>query len=57
MVETNTPGLHAVAARLAALLARVSPQIPGQAPDSAEQAEITTVLSVSIRLQAYLKMV
>ena len=47
MVETDTPGLHAVAARLAALLARVSPQIPGQAPDSAEQAEITTVLSVA----------
>ena len=47
MVETDPAGLHAVAARLAALLARVSPQIPGQAPDSAEQAEITTVLSVA----------
>lgn len=47
MVETDGPGLHAVAVRLAALLARISPTIPGQQPDAAEQAEITTVLSVA----------
>lgn len=46
MVETDEAGLRAVADRLAALLARVSPTIARQAPDSAEQAEITSVVSV-----------
>jgi phenylacetate-coenzyme A ligase PaaK-like adenylate-forming protein len=47
MVETDEAGLRAVAQRLAAHLARVSPGIAGQHPDAAEQAEITTVLSVA----------
>ncbi|WP_186764605.1 acyl-CoA reductase [Comamonas flocculans] len=46
MAETDEAGLHALAQRLAALLTRISPAIAAQQPDSAEQAEITSVVSV-----------
>lgn len=47
MVETDAQGLKEVARQLAAQLALVSPSVPRSAPDMAEQAEITTVLSVA----------
>ncbi|WP_169457990.1 acyl-CoA reductase [Ottowia thiooxydans] len=47
LVETDEAGLRDVARRLATILARVSPTVPGRHPDMAEQAEITTVLSVA----------
>lgn len=46
MVETDAAGLRALAQRLAAHLARLSPTIARQQPDAAEQAEITSVVSV-----------
>lgn len=52
MVEAEPEALPAVARRLAALLAEESPRIPGQTPDTAEQAEITSVLSVARAEQA-----
>lgn len=47
MVETDEAGLRQLAGRLAALFARISPQIAREQPDMAEQAEITTVVSVA----------
>lgn len=47
LVETDEQGLQAVAQRLAAHLRRVSPSIPAAMPDMAEQAEITSVVSVA----------
>ena len=52
LVETDEQGLHSVAQRLAAQLRQVSPTIPAAAPDMAEQAEITTVVSVARSEQA-----
>lgn len=47
LVETDEAGLRAVAQRLATHLRHISPGIPAAAPDMAEQAEITTVVSVA----------
>ena len=47
LAETDGPGLEALAARLAEALTRISPTIAGHQPDMAEQAEITTAISVA----------
>lgn len=52
LVETDAEGLSSVAQRLAAHLRHVSPTIPAAAPDMAEQAEITSVVSVARSEQA-----
>ena len=52
LVEAEGEALERVAERLAAALGRVSPGIPAQAPDMAEQAELTTVLCVARAEQA-----
>lgn len=47
LAETDAPGLEALAERLAEALGRISPTIAGHQPDAAEQAEITTTVSVA----------
>lgn len=47
LAETDGPGLDALAQRLAQALARIAPTIAGHHPDTAEQAEITTAVSVA----------
>ena len=46
-VESDSAGVKAFAADLAECLTEVSPTIPGQLPGDAEQAELTTVISVA----------
>ncbi len=46
-VEADPAGVEAFGADLAKCLAEISPTIPGQLPDEAEQAELTTVMSVA----------
>lgn len=52
LVETDAQGLSSVAQWLAAHLRHVSPTIPAAEPDMAEQAEITSVVSVARSEQA-----
>lgn len=51
-VETDNVGLNQVARDLAQRLAQVSPTIAGALPDQGEQAEITSVVSVTKAEQA-----
>ena len=46
-VEADDEGVDAFAADLAQTLAEISPAIPGQVPDSSEQAELTTTVSIA----------
>lgn len=46
-VEADAAGVEAFALKLAEKLGEISPAIPGQTPDSSEQAEITAVVSVA----------
>ena len=51
-VEADKAGLEKIAQDLAQALQAVSPTIPGQLPDSSEQAEITSVVAVAQAEQA-----
>lgn len=55
LAETDRAGLEALAERLAEALTRISPTIAGHQPDDAEQAEITTAVSVT-RAEAALQL-
>ena len=46
-VEADDAGVESFAEDLARTLAELSPTIPGQLPDSSEQAELTTTMSIA----------
>ncbi len=46
-VEADDAGVVAFAGDLAKTLEEISPTIPGQSPDSSEQAELTTTMSIA----------